>query len=74
MQVGIPHATKCFVPKDPLRKVLHVLTLLPTGRYSRGFDANAKHALLKAIAEKVAADQLDDYQVHWSDLANATRS
>ena len=68
----LPHTISWFVERGFPRSILHVNSTLAKGPPS--VDAGPRHDMLVAISKKVAADELDDYQVHWSDDADAPRT
>ena len=68
--IKIPHAERTFVEQDPPREILHVVTGLVEHPAEPGFDAGAKHDMMKAIANTVGDRRLDGYVVHWARQAN----
>ena len=63
---AIPHAHTVNVITDPPRKILHVGTALAENPGAPGFNAEAKHEMMQAIAKCVSRKGLDGYKVHWS--------
>jgi hypothetical protein len=75
IEIQIPHAERAFVeesggPYD----VLHVITKLPRFSRSSGFDVEAKHEMLRAIAAELEKRQLQTYFIRWSDSAATTQA
>jgi hypothetical protein len=69
--IKIPHAQVTFVETDPPRRILYVVTRLSEKPGTLGFNAEAKHEMLNAIAATQGApDGFDGYKIHWSDSPN----
>jgi hypothetical protein len=66
-EIKITHGQRTFVESDPPRKILHVVTTLPQSSFSRGFNAQDQHEMMRSIAARVFKDGFDGYVVHWSD-------
>jgi hypothetical protein len=62
----LPHALGETVVRGFPNHVLHVATTLAENYGESGFNAQAKHALLQAVARRVYADGLGAYRIHWN--------
>jgi hypothetical protein len=64
--IEIPHAKTAFVDRSGFpREILIVVTDLPE-HSPAGAEADARHEMMKAIANAVAENNLQDYKVRWN--------
>ena len=63
--INIPHAKTAFVDQSEFpREILIVVTELP--EYSpAGLEADARHNMMKAVADAVADRHLQGYKISW---------
>ena len=64
-QINIPHATSARIEVDPPREFLRVVTGLAEHPAEPGFNANAKHEMLQAIAHYVGDHRLNGHKIIW---------
>jgi hypothetical protein len=62
----IPHAHTVTRIEDPPCVTLHVATALIADPSAPGFNAEAKHEMLRAIAEMVNREGFAGYRIVWS--------
>ncbi len=67
----IPHAISTFVERGFPKSILHVNSSLAKG--PAFIDAGPRYDMLVAVSKKVAENELDGYQIHWSDDVGAPK-